>query len=79
MKEAFDNWQANNRNLPILLIAGSDDPIIQNAQKFAQLETFLNEVGYHHTKSILYENMRHELLNEKNKHTVYNDVLKFLL
>ena len=81
MKEAFDerDWQPANRDLPILLIAGSDDPIIQSEKMFAQLEAFLNKVGYHNTSSKLYENMRHELLNEKNKHTVYNDVLNFLV
>ena len=64
--------------MPILLIAGADDPIIQSESKFRQLELFLKQVGYLNTNGHLYENMRHELLNEKNKHLVYQDLLDFL-
>lgn len=80
MKEAFSEheWNVSNPQMPIILIAGADDPIIQSKKKFQQLEAFLNQVGYHNTTSHLYENMRHELLNEKNKHIVYQDVLDFL-
>lgn len=80
MKEAFaeQNWQVKNSQLPILLIAGADDPIIQSESKFRQLELFLKQVGYQNTNGHLYENMRHELLNEKNKHLVYQDLLDFL-
>ncbi len=35
-----------NKSLPIFLIAGSDDPVIQNENKFLELVDFLKELGY---------------------------------
>lgn len=80
MKGAFDrkDWQLKNERMPILLIAGKDDPVIQNVQKFQDLLTFLKDRGYQNVDSKLYEEMRHELLNETNKKVVYEDVLKFI-
>ena len=63
--------------MPIFLIAGADDAVIQGRQKFNELEEFLKEVGYSNIKSKLYQGKRHELLNEIDKETVYNDVLDF--
>ena len=39
---------------------------------------FLKDVGYSNLKSKLYPNMRHEILNEKCKDMVYEDVLAFI-
>lgn len=80
MKGAFDkrDWQVKNEKMPILLIAGKDDPVIQNVQKFQELDSFLRNIGYQDVNSKLYEGMRHELLNETNKQIVYEDVLKFI-
>ena len=63
--------------LPIFLIAGEDDPVIQSKQKFNELERFLIDVGYKNIKSKLYKDKRHELLNETNKEIIYKDVLDF--
>ena len=79
LKSAFikEDWIPQNSCLPIFLIAGADDPVIQGRQKFNELEEFLKEVGYSNIKSKLYQGKRHELLNEIDKETVYNDVLDF--
>lgn len=81
MKEAFNkkHWQMKNKDLKICLIAGEDDPVIQNKKAFENLEKFLNDRGYKNTTSTLYENMRHEILNEKDNKKVYENVLKFFL
>lgn len=80
MKGAFQSkgWQMKKENLPIFLIAGEEDPVIQNVEKFYQLIGFLKERGYKNTKFKLYEGMRHELLNEINKQLVYEDILEFI-
>ncbi len=80
LKEAFNpqGWRLSNPNLPILLIAGADDPVIQNETKFYQLKEFLGQVGYQNISSNLYKEMRHEILNEKNRQKVYQDVLEYL-
>lgn len=79
LKSAFikDDWKPQNSSLPIFLIAGEDDPVIQSKQKFNELERFLIDVGYENIKSKLYKDKRHELLNETNKEIIYKDVLDF--
>ena len=64
--------------MPIFLIAGEDDPVIQGNEKFKDLEGFLKSLGYKNIKSKLYKGMRHEILNERDKETIYQDVLEFL-
>lgn len=80
LKTAYEhrNWQPKNKNLSIFLIAGEDDPVIQGKEKFKGLERFLNSLGYNNIKSKLYKGMRHEILNEKDKEIIYEDVLNFL-
>lgn len=79
LKSAFikEDWNPQNSSLPIFLIAGVDDPVIQGKEKFNELEEFLKEVGYENIKSKLYTGKRHELLNEIDKEIVYKDVLDF--
>lgn len=80
LNSAFNSkgWNLKNSALPILLIAGADDPVIQSKQKFDALEKFLNDVGYENTTCKLYENKRHEILNEKGRLDVYKDILEFI-
>ncbi len=79
MKGAYDkkNWNMQNKNLEVFVIAGEDDPIIQNRKKFNGLLEFLKSVGYTKIDSKLYENKRHELINEVGKWEIYEDILKF--
>ena len=42
------------------------------------LKSFLLNVGYNDINSKLYEQLRHEILNEENNIIVYQDILKFL-
>ena len=80
LKKAFDAklYKVQNKNLEIFLIAGDNDPVIQNTKKFKQLELFLNKLGYKNTKSKLYPDLRHEILNEKEYKQIYSDILKFI-
>lgn len=78
-KEAFNkqNWNPHNKSLPVFVIAGKDDPVIQSEKKFDKLIKFLKEVGYTNVSEKLYENKRHEILNETDNAEVYADVLSF--
>lgn len=80
MRNAFCNkgWELHNPALPIFLIAGRDDPVIQSEKKFYRLEEFLRQRGYRNTESKLYEGKRHELLNEQGKMEVYGDIKAFI-
>lgn len=70
-------WMMSKKTLPIHFIAGADDPYITNASKFESAVQFLRDRGYKNVTSKLYEDMRHEVLNEKNKAIVYKDVAEF--
>jgi len=80
MKQAFNkkNWQNPKKDLKIFVIAGQDDPVVQNEKKFNELIEFLHGVGYDSVQSKMYPNMRHEILNEKDNQIVYADVLNFI-
>lgn len=80
MKDIYSKkgWELNNKKLPIFFIAGSFDPVIISKDKWMESQEFLKELGYKNIKNKLYENMRHEILNENGKNQVYNDILKFI-
>ncbi len=79
MKECFvfKDWKPKHRSLPIFMIAGAQDPVISSGSKFGKLEAQLINLGYRNVKSSLYEDMRHELINEIDNQRIYHDVLNF--
>ncbi len=80
MQNAFckKGWMLGNPQLPIFMIAGSDDPVIQSEQKFRALWDFLRLRGYTTISHKLYPGKRHELLNERGKMEIYQDILDFI-
>lgn len=80
MKDVYDEkgWAKNHLDLPILFIAGANDPVIISKEDWRQAQVFLNQIGYKNIKGKLYANMRHEILNEIRKEDVMNDILHFL-
>lgn len=79
MDNAFcrENYKMQNKSLPIFVIAGSEDPVIQDEKKFLELVDFLKELGYKDVTSKLYKGLKHEILNEEEKNIIYKDVLDF--
>lgn len=79
-KNAFikRRYQVKNPDLPIFLIAGTDDPVIKNSRKFQELVAFLNDLSYNNTEFKLYQDLRHELLQEDIKDTIIQDILEFM-
>lgn len=73
-----EEWEVNNTELPIFIIAGTDDPVIQSKKKFDELIEFLHSLGYININTKLYDNRRHELLNEIGKGEVYQDIYEFI-
>ena len=71
-------WKVSKRELPVLFIAGKDDPCITDEKQFGKAVDFMKNVGYGNTESKLYEGLRHEILNETHRTMVWNDVLEFL-
>lgn len=73
-----EKWMVKNPALPILVMAGMDDPVIQSKEKFIDAVAFLRQRGYNNLSSKLYPNMRHELLQEMENDVVYQDILSWL-
>ncbi len=66
------------KHLPLLLIAGTHDPVSAGTRGLAQLLEAYKAAGLSRVEHIFYEQARHELLNEINRDTVTADVIRFL-
>ena len=64
--------------LPILFVAGKDDPCTGGAKGIKNSVNTLKEAGYESVSAIRYPNMRHEILQEKNADEVMYDVTAWL-
>ncbi len=73
-----NGWKLNNKKLPILFIAGSNDPVIINKEKWIESQEFLKNLGYKNIQNKSYDGMKHEILNEKESNLVYKDILDFI-
>lgn len=67
-----------NEEMPILLAGGEDDPCTGGAKGRAKSRLVLEKAGFKNITAITYQQMRHEILNEKNNQKVYKDMLDFL-
>lgn len=66
------------KELPILLIAGDQDPVGNYGEGPKQVAGWLQAAGVRSVQLKLYPGMRHEVLNEIGKEEVYADVLGWL-
>ncbi|MDD3946502.1 MAG: alpha/beta hydrolase [Clostridia bacterium] len=73
--EAINNV---NKDFPILIAVGSDDPVSNKSVLADKLYKFYLEKGFRNVQYKVYEGARHEILNETNKEEVYADFLAFL-
>jgi len=64
--------------LPVLIIAGDQDPVGAYGKGPKGLFDGLRQTGHGDVSMKLYPGDRHEVLNEKNKYEVYDDVLAWL-
>jgi alpha-beta hydrolase superfamily lysophospholipase len=64
--------------LPLLLVSGADDPVGQFGQGVRRVTQQLQQAGFAQVQQVLYPGLRHEILQETNKHQVYHDVSNWL-
>ena len=69
--------QAMDSNLPILLIAGTKDPVGENGKGVEALNTFLTKYNQS-VQLVLLPELRHEILNEIKKDQALSSIVKFL-
>ena len=73
-----DNWSLWHLTMPILFIAGEEDPCIVSKKHFQEAVSFMRQLGYQRVMSKLYPGMRHEILNETKRHSVYEDIVSWV-
>lgn len=66
------------KDVPIVLLSGKDDPVGGYGKGPEEVVGRLKRAGHEAVSLRLYENMRHEVLNERNKDIVYRDVEAFI-
>ena len=64
--------------LPVLLTAGSEDPVSNGGKTLKTLYRIYQDIGMQDVTLKLYENGRHEILNETNKEEVKADILEWI-
>lgn len=73
-----NRWLVSKPEMPIHFISGADDPCLHDEARFNAAVEFLRSRGYRNVSAKLYPGMRHQILNEKNKTVVWNDLLALL-
>lgn len=66
-----------NKDMELLLVRGIDDPCIGGVKGSDDSYKVLCDAGFNKIKRIDYENMRHEILSEKDNKKVYSDIINF--
>lgn len=69
---------AMNMALPILFIAGGDDPVGNYGDGVLRAVEAFNQSGMTSVSCRIYPLCRHEILNEINKEEVYNDIANWI-
>lgn len=66
------------KNLPVLLLAGDKDPVGGQGKGVRRLAALYRKLGLEQVDCKLYENKRHEILNEVNREEVMEDLISWL-
>lgn len=66
------------KDLPILLISGSEDPVGSKGSGVFKVAKEMNEAGLTDVVVYLFEGMRHEILKEMNREHVYSVMTRWL-
>lgn len=77
----YDNQPENTaripKDLPLILLSGADDPVGNMSKGVLLVKRQLEEAGIRDISCKLYEDDRHEILNETDRDAVYRDILKW--
>lgn len=73
-----ENIARVRRNLPMLFISGDADPVGGYGKGVHKIYDMFEETGHKNMDIILYDEARHEVLNEINRHDVYDDLYNWL-
>lgn len=66
------------KSLPVMLISGDRDPVGGNGTGVIKLKRIYEQLGLTDVTMTLYPDGRHEMLNEINRHEVFDDIRNWL-
>ena len=80
-KETYSTrgWKLSNPEMPVYFISGDDDPCMLSEPVFHDSVSYMTSVGYRDVSSAIYSGMRHEVLNEIGKESVWQDILQHII
>lgn len=67
-----------NKDLPFFFVSGAEDPVGENGVGVEKVAQKYRDCGYQNISVKLYPNDRHEILKERDKEVVFEDILNFL-
>ena len=76
--DKVSKYKTKNPGIPILSATGDDDIVTGSSDGLESSINTLKKAGYSSIENKVYQHMKHEILNEKENHIVYNDILEFL-
>lgn len=71
------NIQKMNKKMPIFLLSGDKDPVGEFGKGVIKTHEIFKKAGIEDVEIKLYPNLRHDILHEKCKDTIYNDIYDF--
>ena len=74
-----NNWEETPKQLPILMIAGEEDPVGSYGKDVKKVYKKYQQLGCNHIELKLYQDDRHELVNELDREVVYADISQWIL
>lgn len=74
----IENIKKMNEDLPVLFLSGDNDPVGDFGKGVKTAYSDFKKAGIKNLDIKLYPGLRHDILNEKNKEDVYNDVFDWL-
>ena len=78
----YDNQMENvkkvPKKLPLFLVSGKDDPVGDNGAGVKKVYDMYKEAGLLDITYQLYDNDRHEILNETDRDKVFADLLAWM-
>lgn len=80
MKDCYSKkgWQVRNSDLPIYFISGELDPCRGTDEQHEASVDLMYAVGYLVVSSEIFRGMRHEILNETDRRTVWSRITDYL-
>ncbi|MDD3213302.1 MAG: alpha/beta fold hydrolase [Eubacteriales bacterium] len=73
-----ENLPQMDKNVPVRLISGKDDPVGKQGEGVKTTMRELLDAGVKDVSMKLYENDRHEILNETDRETVWDDLVSWI-